>query len=137
MTKVKCNKPCDEKDKCLHVKPHKAKVSCKGGCDNGAECKPIDATVALTNDRGSNYGHPLDHFPLTRAMADSWLIAHYKALSKGAPAMTLDQEQAIRHSVYMICDKLARAATNPKHVDNWDDIAGYSLCAKKVLGMVK
>jgi len=137
MIKVKCNKPCDDFDKCRHVKPHAKHKECEGGCDNDGKCVPVDATVELTNDRGANYGHPLDHFPLTRAIADSWLVAHYKALEKGAPALTFDQEQAIRHAVYMICDKLARAATNPKHVDNWDDIAGYSLCAKKVLGMVK
>lgn len=99
--------------------------------------KTQHTTKSITDERGANYGHPLDHFPVTRKMSEEWLIARYRALSKGARVLTIDRELALRHAVYMICDKLARAATNPMHVDNLDDIAGYARTAKMALGMEK
>lgn len=33
---------------------------------------------------------------------------------------------AQRTAIEMICLKIARAMSNPKYKDNWDDIAGYA-----------
>jgi hypothetical protein len=92
-----------------------------------------DKIKAITDERGKRYGHPLDHFPTTRGMSEAWLVARYNALGGNGFRLDIAPEQAIRHCVYMICDKLARAANDPTHVDNWDDIAGYAACAKMVL----
>ena len=135
--KMKCNKKCKESAHCGHYGEHEENSDCKAGCDNGAKCVPVSKTITktITDERGKNYGRPLDHFPVTREMSNEWLLARYRALRKGASVTEDRKEQAIRHAVYMICDKLARAATNPMHKDNWDDIQGYARCAKMILGM--
>lgn len=97
----------------------------------------MDNTEQLTKDRGANYGHPRAHFPLTQGLYVTWKAARYRQIDQGAPELDATEEACLRHGVYMICDKLARAATNPKHVDNWDDIAGYSLCIKRALGLAE
>jgi hypothetical protein len=98
--------------------------------------KPVKRTTKdITAERGKNYGHPLDHFPVTVSMFGYWEEARKKAMVKGAELLRRDEELALRHAVYMICDKLARAATNPMHADNWDDIQGYARTAKMALGL--
>jgi hypothetical protein len=138
--KMHCTKPCSEKAHCSHYAPHKQTSECKSGCDNGAKCVPVDAVQSLTADRGAVYGHPLDHFPVTRKMSDTWIDARMWAINKTPDrGVGLDhrQEQAIRHAVYMICDKLARLATSPTHEDSWRDIQGYARTALMVLGVEK
>jgi len=90
---------------------------------------------AITDERGSNYGHPADHFQCTQDMFSCWEERRSDALSSMSDGdyIDYDQEQPLRHIVYMICDKLTRAAQNPLHMDNFDDIQGYaSLWAKCV-----
>lgn len=94
-----------------------------------------DNIVNITKERGANYGHPLHHFPLTRALSGKWIEARRAAVLRGSTLQDEDREMALAHAVYMICDKLARAVTNPMHKDNWDDIAGYSRTAKMALGL--
>lgn len=91
-------------------------------------------TESLTAERGKNYGHPRDHFATTRGMFAAW-ERRRNQVCENPELMVREHEEALRHAVYMICDKLARAATNPMHVDDWDDIAGYARCAKMVLGI--
>ncbi len=87
----------------------------------------------LTDSRGRHYGHPRDHFATTRGMYLAWAARRRQAIAQGSP--DCGHEDALNHAVYMICDKLARAATDPMLVDNWDDVQGYSRTAKMVLGL--
>ena len=45
----------------------------------------------------------------------------------------MDQARRINHIVYMILDKLTRAAQDPTHMDNWDDIQGYASLVEQCL----
>ncbi len=83
---------------------------------------------AILKERGANYGPPIDHFDCTQGLFTVWEIRR----AKTKPTHNR-REAAVRHGVYMILDKLARAAENPKHIDNWDDIKGYAECIKKAL----
>lgn len=84
-------------------------------------------TKQLTTERGENYGPPINHFTCTQSMYKAWCENrnNYEKIP--------DKELAIRHGIYMICDKLARMAKNPYHRDNLDDIAGYARCIAMVL----
>ena len=86
-----------------------------------------DPITAMTDERGANYGHPYDHFNCTQDMYHTWMER------RRGGEYPEDTELCLNHIVYMICDKLARAAENPLHMDNFDDIQGYaSLWAKCV-----
>ncbi len=90
----------------------------------------------LTTDRGQNYGHPSEQFDCAEKMFTSWRSRRRNANGiTFPPQLTRKQERAVRHAVYMICTKLSRAASNPKHADSWDDVAGYARCAKMALGL--
>jgi hypothetical protein len=86
----------------------------------------------LTDQRSKHYGHPIDHFSTTRGLSAVWDARRNEVQSNDSKT-----EKALRHSVYMILDKLSRAANDPTHADNWDDIAGYARCAKMILGLEK
>jgi hypothetical protein len=94
------------------------------------ECE--DVVLKITDARGKHYGHPRDHFRTTRHLYTAWL-GRRREVTQAVD----DTENALYHAVYMICDKLARAANDPTHADNWDDVAGYARCAKMVLGLDK
>ena len=83
-------------------------------------------TEKLTEERGRNYGHPYDHFRCTKGMYDTWRNKRSVQLDK-------DLENCLHHIIYMICDKMARAAENPMHMDNWEDMQGYASLWKKCL----
>ncbi len=84
----------------------------------------------ITAERGKTYGHPLAHFNTTQTLYNHWLR---QRMSRGEQNLSERQESAVRHAVYMICDKLARAVKDPTHIDNWDDIGGYAKCAKECI----
>ena len=94
-----------------------------------------DTTKQLTDQRGNDYGHPLDHFPTTRAMFAAWEKRRNNALANGADKLTDEQEASIRHAAYMMCDKLARFAQSPMKVDHLSDVQGYARTAKMALGL--
>ena len=94
-------------------------------------------TKQLNKERGATYGNAIDHFNATRLLYSAWISRRLDAIQKGAFVPDHQQEEAIRHSVYMVCDKLARSANNVMYADNWDDVAGYSRCVKLVLGLEK
>ena len=77
----------------------------------------------IITERGSNYGPAKGHFSTTQKMFNAfdwrYLWSPNKPEDKSRNAMIL-------HAVYMILDKLARAAWNPWHIDNWKDIQGYA-----------
>lgn len=77
-------------------------------------------------ERGANYGHPYDHFQSIANLFAEWS----KRRASGKTCGT-NLDKCLSHIVYMIFDKLTRAAENPMHMDNFDDIQGYaSLWAK-------
>ncbi len=80
-----------------------------------------DKTKDLTDDRGSNYGHPYDHFQCTQSMFAVW--QDRRMYGKNLPP---PMEKCLHHIVYFILDKLTRAAENPCHMDNFEDIQGYA-----------
>ena len=79
----------------------------------------------LTEERGSNYGHPADQFPVVEQMVEAWRNGRAINTCEGVDATA---ERCLRHTVYMICTKLSRACENPLHMDNWADIKGYAEC---------
>lgn len=83
-------------------------------------------TESLTDERGENYGHPLDHFNCTQEMSVVWTGRRHDAIVNKGNLCSMSLERSLKHIVYMICDKLARAAENPMHMDNFDDIQGYA-----------
>ena len=87
-------------------------------------------TEQLTEERGKQYGSPLKHFHCTQSMYDEWLMARGLSVADELPQ---DIEHGIKHSVYLILDKLARASEDPTHLDNWKDIQGYAACALGIL----
>jgi hypothetical protein len=85
-----------------------------------------DPIAALTIERGARYGSPLKHFACTQRMYREWR----RKRSVAKPEADERLELALAHVVYLVCDKLARAAGDLRHLDNWDDIQGYAKCAK-------
>jgi len=79
----------------------------------------------LTTDRGALYGRAYDHFRCTQGMFDEWLTRYQET------AIDDDLGKCLKHITYMILDKLARAANDPTHMDNFDDIQGYASLWKK------
>lgn len=74
-----------------------------------------EAESLVHGDRGADYGHPLDDFARTAAMATS-LIAH-----KLKPGERITEEE---WGMFMVCCKLSRQVNRPKR-DNLVDGAGY------------
>lgn len=95
-------------------------------------------TKALTADRGSEYGHPLDHFAASERLMEE-VRRHFNSEGDARVAlggkMTADQQRAFLHASKFILDKLVRACRSPFKPDHWDDIAGYARCAKMALGL--
>lgn len=84
----------------------------------------------IIEERGKNYGPPILHFSCTQNLYLQWIDR--KCLSSFLP-LNKQQNDALCHGVYMILDKLTRAAENPLHMDNWDDIEGYVKCIRTIL----
>ena len=95
-----------------------------------------DQIAQITTERGRHYGPPIEHFKTTRGMFEVWENRRDAAIVYDkAHCISTDGEHAARHAVYMILDKLARAATDPMHADDWRDIQGYARCAMDALGI--
>ena len=86
----------------------------------------MDPIEKLTAERGSKYGAPIDHFSCVTRMEREWVMRRSESPHK----LVRDKEDALRHGVHMILDKLVRAAESPEHIDNWDDVQGYAKCIK-------
>jgi hypothetical protein len=67
----------------------------------------------VCKDRQATHGDAEDNFRQ---------IAAYWALYKGTPFTPGDV------AAMMALVKIARMATSPNHLDNWDDLAGYAIC---------
>ena len=75
------------------------------------------AEKCVCHDRQDTHGRPEDSFG---DIADLWTAY------KGVEFDPVDVAQM------MILLKIGRAKENPKHTDNWIDIAGYAACAGEI-----
>jgi hypothetical protein len=81
----------------------------------------VDVQNAVCRDRQDSYGDAEGNFA---TIADLW-TTYLQATS------VLDRDLAIEpQDVAAMCAllKIARAAHNPQHIDNWTDLAGYAVC---------
>lgn len=79
------------------------------------------AEKCVCHDRQDTHGRPEDSFG---DIADLWTAY------KGVKFDPVDVAQM------MILLKIARAKGNPKHADNWIDMAGYAACAGEIAAEV-
>lgn len=77
------------------------------------------AEKCVCHDRQDTHGRPEDSFG---AIADLWTAY----LDIGREITPVDVAQM------MILLKVGRAKENPKHQDNWVDMAGYAACAGEI-----
>lgn len=95
-----------------------------------------DSIEALTAERGSDYGPPLEHFDGTQAVYEEWL-SRWRHAGEGAAVLSLAERRAVQHAVYFIIDKLIRACRSPKKRDHWQDVAGYARTVEMALGLTE
>ena len=100
-----------------------------GGFDLGAlrelaKKAGYDDTEELLEDRGADYGDPVDQCSCAADLWKCWAARRYGAGTRG-PADTLDV------LVFNICQKLSRAANRWKD-DHFVDIAGYAKLALRL-----
>ena len=79
-------------------------------------------TNELTAERGSNYGRAFDHFSTTEEMMEVWS----RRREDSSTALDPKLERCLKHIVSFCIDKMVRAAENPLHLDDFDDVAGYA-----------
>jgi len=90
----------------------------------------MNLIAEINEAREKTYGHPKDHFVCTQSMFEAWL----KRREQNTTILD-DKEKVLRHTIYMLCEKLTRLAQTPVHKDTWDDIEGYSRAGKRGLGI--
>lgn len=76
------------------------------------------AAAYVTEDRAATHGNVEDSFAAIAAYWSTYLA------SVGCPARLKPSDVA----AMMVLLKVARAGANPRHADNWIDIAGYAAC---------
>ena len=69
------------------------------------------ALQQVTQERGKDYGHPLDDF--RRVSLIKWAVSECR-------------DDEVRHALEMIGVKMARLVETPDHLDSVIDIAGYA-----------
>lgn len=79
-------------------------------------------------DRQSTYGPPNEHFARTVALLNAAGFRRFNTGTKLFEELTIEDWPQI-----MIYDKLARAANDPRFLDNPHDIAGYGECWKTLI----
>lgn len=67
--------------------------------------------LTLCDERGAQYGHPLDDFAIAQMIKD---------------AVRSCPHPEVRHALEMIGVKMARLCSTPSHTDSVVDIAGYA-----------
>lgn len=99
----------------------------EGECSSAEipHCEPTRARIlntakeAVTKDRNDTHGNPEDTFADIASLWSAYLG---------------EQIQPYDVCNMMALLKIARAKQNPKHDDNWIDIAGYAACGAEVAG---
>lgn len=78
------------------------------------------ANTAITRDRAATHGNAENNF---------CIIAAYWSAHLDQPITATDV------ATMMVLFKMARAKTNPAHLDNWIDAAGYSALGGEIAGI--
>lgn len=78
----------------------------------------LHAAVSAVHDRGDKHGAPGATFPRIAAM---WNVL-----------LRETRFTAIDVALCLAALKLIRASVNPRHADNWVDVAGYAACGSEV-----
>ena len=84
------------------------------------------AKSCVCQDRNRAYGEPEDGFKLIAALWEP--VIRESCVSAGADVSVLPETVALLMSLL----KIARAAANPGHLDNWVDLAGYAACGGEI-----
>lgn len=77
----------------------------------------------ICGDREKDYGDAADNFRTVGLLWSAYLLASHPAL---ADAFSETSVTAADVAAMLGLLKLARAAANPAHMDNWVDLAGYA-----------
>lgn len=81
------------------------------------------AAALVTSERAATHGDMENNFATIAAYWKLYLR------SRGMPVPNLDAADV---AAMMALLKLARAGSNPRHLDNWVDLAGYAACGAEV-----
>lgn len=84
------------------------------------------ARACVCQDRNRAYGEPEGSFRLIAALWEPVIRA--SCVSPGADVSVTPDIVAL----LMALLKIARAATNPAHLDSWVDLAGYAACGGEI-----
>lgn len=88
-----------------------------------------ESSRLICGDREKDYGSAEDNFGTVGRMWEAYLRAAHPALEFTENGITPVDVAAMLGLL-----KLARAAGNPKHMDNWVDLAGYAACGGEIAG---
>ena len=103
-----------------------------------APCQPTPSTAVgrgeildkargcVCQDRNREYGEPEDGFKLIAALWEPVIQAN--CVAHGVDVSVCPETVAL----LMALLKVARAAQNPGHLDNWVDLAGYAACGGEI-----
>lgn len=84
------------------------------------------AKACVCQDRNREYGEPEDGFNLIAALWEP--VIRENCVANGADVSVTPDTVAL----LMALLKVARAAQNPGHLDNWVDLAGYAACGGEI-----
>ena len=85
-----------------------------------------EAERCVCGDRDQDYGGPEDSFALIASLWEPIIRA------RCVPPGTDVNVDALTVALLMAELKIARAATNEKHMDSWVDLAGYAACGGEI-----
>lgn len=89
------------------------------------------AKDCVLKDRQSTYNSPEDNF---KVIAEFWSVYLTASMVTENGKVLITSEDV---ASMMILLKTARVIQNPKHEDNWIDIAGYAACGGEVANLQK
>lgn len=88
------------------------------------------ARECVCGQREQDYGSPEDSFGLIATFWSSYINKNFKNNAN------IDETEITADDVAVMLGllKVARIASNPCHMDNWVDLAGYSACGAEIAG---
>lgn len=87
-----------------------------------------EAERCVCGQREQDYGGPEDSF---RLIAELWEPYIRKRIVSDGTDVCIEPHDV---AVMMGLLKVARIASNPQHMDNWVDLAGYAACGGEIAG---
>ena len=87
-----------------------------------------EAKRCVCGERDQSYGGPEDSFRLIAKLWEPYVKE--KIVPKGTLVDIEPEDVAIMMGLL----KVARLASNPKHMDSWVDLAGYAACGGEIAG---